>query len=428
MHVTERGLIKGQSLASLYFFLLGFGSLLPYGTVISTLDFFDERYPSGHVTFTFPLASFISNAILIFLMVYIKKRIHLKFRIPISIFITTLLLIGMPIVSFLLPRSTLGLTILWAFQFISGGFNTIFNASVVGLAGHFPPQYMVNNSTGTSISGLLSNLIRLVLLLIFPYEASQASMVYEIVAYYTVAAIILLSCIYLHYKFINSEIAAYYLPPENLPESNRPTIISDERSDSRVYLIMDANNQPVVVVRNAWENTKDNFKELWRVFKSVKGLFLIMTLNHIETYMLIPGVMLKKPIGFMDPAWKIVAFFTVFNFFDATGKALTGIKRLVSQKSLCFVVCVRVIFYFTFLVQATTLNFPVIDQDWFAFVNIMLFALCGGFVTSGVFVLCPQEVDRNDKETAGFLALQSLLIGMAIGSACALPFRRLTPS
>jgi len=77
MHVTEHNLHKGRTIASFYFFMQGLASLSPVNTIYSTLDFFIDRFPTADPSFTFPLANFTSNLLLIFGMVYIKKTFPL---------------------------------------------------------------------------------------------------------------------------------------------------------------------------------------------------------------------------------------------------------------------------------------------------------------------------------------------------------------
>jgi len=421
MYVSEHEIHKGRTIASIYFFMQGLASLIPINTIISTLDFYTDRFPTASPSFTFPLACFTSNVILILIMVYIKKNFSLNFRVPFSLFVMTLLLLGMPIIAVNMPHSLTGLWIILGFQFVSGAFNTISNATVVGLAGHFPSHYIAKNSTGASVSGLLSNILRGVLLIFFPYGTSETHSIYEILIYYITAAVALMICIILHYKFIYSDYAAITLPLDNLPPSKRP----DELSESRLTIILDDQQHVVAVSMTAWENAIDNFQELWRVLKHLKMLLFIMVINNTISASMYPGVMLKKPVTYLDPAWKIVVFAGVFNLFNSLGKFSTIFKGLVCKTVLGMVTGLRLIFLFTFVIEATTLHFPVIDTEWFFYINVALFALTDGFVTSSVFILCPTKVHGHDKEIAGFLSLQGLLFGFTIGTYCALLFRNL---
>ena len=419
MYTTEPELKQGKNLANFYFFMQGLGSFLPWSTILSTLDFYGDRFPNAHVNFTFPLANFISNAILIFVMVYVKKNYSLNCRIPICIAIQIVLLISMPIVALILPNSSLGLWLLFLFQFVGGAFNTISNATVVGLAGHFPPECMAKNSTGVSICGLICNLIRALLLCFFPYEGSELSTAIEMVIYYSITAVLLLVCLLLHFKFIFSDYAAQHLPNDNLPPSKRHTQISDER----LHVILNENHHTVTAPATAWESTKDNFSELWRVLSHMKLPCLIMVVSNIITNMLTPGVMLKRPLGHLNPAWKLVILVGTFNIFNAIGKYSTVFKTLFCENLFMLLVVLRLIFFYTFITEASTVNVPIVDEEWFGFLNIALFALTDGYITTGMFIMCPGKVEGHDKEIAGFLALLSLLVGIATGTVLALPFR-----
>jgi len=424
MHVTEHNLHKGRTIASIYFFMQGLASLSPVNTIYSTLDFFIDRFPTANPSFTFPLANFTSNLLLIFGMVYIKKTFPLNCRVPVSLLVMTLLLLGMPIISLMLPHSQTGLWILYIFLFLSGGFNTIANATVVGLAGHFPSYHIAENATGSSISGLLSNVIRAILLIFFPYGSSETNSAYEALIYYSIAAVVLMFCIYLHYKFIYSDYAAINLPPENLPASRRPDIMSD----SKVYVVLDEHHHTVAVSRTAWENAVDNFQEMWRVLRHMKLLLALMMLSNTITAMMFPGVVLKKDIPFLNPAWKIVALVGTFNLFVSLGKFTTFLRWVVSETLVKFLIFIRILSLFIIITQASTLDVPLLDDHWLMFLNLAFYAYTDGFITSSVFILCPSKVTGHDKEIAGFLSLQGVLLGFTIGTYCALPFRNITPS
>lgn len=423
MYVTEGNLKRGKNLASAYFFMQGLSSLLPYSTILSTLDFYGDRYPHSHASFTFPLATFSANLLFVPLMVFIKKGTSLSFRIPTSLAIIALLLISIPIVALVLPNNTVGLWLLYIFQFLIGGFGAISNATIVGLAGHFPAACMTKNATGASVAGLISNFLRAFLLIFFPYSNSEASTLLGMFIYYSTPAVILLFSIYLHFKFINSDFAAVYLPPENLPPSKRPAVIEE----SRLYVVLDENHHTVVVSKTRWEHTKDSLHELWKVFKHIKLLCLLMILIQMQSNMLVPGVMLKRQTDFLNPAWKVVILLSTFNLFDIFGKVATFLRHTFTEKKLLIIVIFRVVFYFTFIIQATTIDFYFIDNDWFTFVNIAIFAFTGGYVVSGVFILCPEKVEGNEKEIAGFLSLSSALVGIAFGSGIALSFININP-
>ena len=75
--------------------------------------------------------------------------------------------------------------------------------------------------------------------------------------------------------------------------------------------------------------------------------------------------------------------------------------------------------------MATTSNAVVISADWFAFVNMFVFAATNGYGTTAAMVLAPELANKNEKETAGFIMANGLYFGMMAGSFLALVFQNI---
>ena len=141
-----------------------------------------------------------------------------------------------------------------------------------------------------------------------------------------------------------------------------------------------------------------------------------MIIIYIQTMMLFPGVMLKKDIPSLGLTWKVVLLIGVFNIFDTVGKYMTTIRSVIGQTRVFWLVTARIVFYFTFIIQATTTDLPVIGTSWFAFLNVALFELTNGFTTSAVFVLGPEFMEGEKKEIIGFVLASCLSVGLMLGS------------
>ena len=65
----------------------------------------------------------------------------------------------------------------------------------------------------------------------------------------------------------------------------------------------------------------------------------------------------------------------------------------------------------------------VISDDWFTYLNMILFALTTGYSTGSHMNLAPQKVHTElQKETAGFLVSFPLFFGISCGTFFALLF------
>ena len=138
-----------------------------------------------------------------------------------------------------------------------------------------------------------------------------------------------------------------------------------------------------------------------------------------------PGVMLLKTMTILDPTWKTVLLVTTFNFFDCLGKILANYRNLYNKYSVGILTVGRLAFFLPYILMAMNGNYPIINDDWFAFVNSALFAVTNGFCTASLFILGPASVHDHKKEIAGFVMAFSLQIGIVIGSFSALSLQQL---
>ena len=139
--------------------------------------------------------------------------------------------------------------------------------------------------------------------------------------------------------------------------------------------------------------------------------------------------MLKKEIKFCKFAWGLVFYMLSFNVSDTLGKQIAGNRNLFNKKITTIVFFIRftfifVYFYLAIVDEANVNNVYIkwIFNDWVALLNTFLFGLTNGFLTNAYFVLGPEMVKDELKETTGFILVLGLLSGIFIGSMGALLF------
>ncbi len=131
---------------------------------------------------------------------------------------------------------------------------------------------------------------------------------------------------------------------------------------------------------------------------------------------------LKKQIEGLDPAWASTLLVLTFNIFDSVGKYIAEFQNIYNGASTVILVLGRSLFFLTFLVMVGDPSALIVGADWFAFINMAVFALTNGFCTSCVMILAPQKSTDEEKETAGFLMSLPLVFGITCGTLLALVF------
>lgn len=386
---------QDSKLASHYFIFLGLASLLPWNTVLSTLDYYDTQFPDGKVTFYFPAALTTTIILTKLFIVYFKEIFSINLRVAGSLFVQATLLAVFPIFAFIFSGSSVGYWIVMLLLIILGTINQVSYASSMGLAGYFPADCMTNFTTGTGLGGIVTNVLRIATLLFVRTFSSQSSL-FDIFIQYVSTTSFLVFCAYLHLKFVKSDYAVRQI----------------ER-----HTVLQISSKPN---KNHAQELKSSLQRLWKTFKQVQALALFMILIYIQTLMLFPGVMLKQEIPNLDLSWKVVLLQATYNISDTLGKLLTKHVLLRKQAIFKLILC-RFVFYFTFITQAVTSGAPIIDDVWFTILNIVLFGVSNGFTTSAIFIFGPQEFDGEDKEIVIFLLLNCLSFGIMLGSFMAIP-------
>ena len=320
--------------------------------------------------------------------VYIKRHLSLNLRVSGSLFFMLLFLILIPITAEKFSGTNTGLWFCFILLFLIGAVNTISNASIAGLSGHFSANGRSLHSAGTGFAALITNFIRACILAV-SNEDSQGTNINAIILFYGAAVFLLICGIILHFIFIRSE-------------------------DTRAKFEDQTNT-----------NHEQNFQQQWIVFKKNSFLVLAMFICNVQTFMLYPGVLFQKPLDFTNFSWTVVIICSIFNVFDTLGKYLPFIKSLLQSKNLLITLILRMFFFVAFIWPVIDKNVVLLSQPWFFLMMIALFGLSNGYVISSSFVMVPETVEGEKKEVAGFVAFNAMITGIMIGSFLALPFATL---
>jgi len=423
-------MIKGQPESStftkFYFYLQGIGCLLGWNAVLTALDWFQGQFPDVEVFFVFPLPIFIFNLLLCPFMPQISKFAGLDARIAGSTAVQIGVLVLLPILAELLPN-TAGFLLIMALLAVLGAMNTIQSASCAGLAANFPFSDMGGLITGYGLAGMIINGFRGICLGIFGPEGGIAG----IAVYFTCAVGITLLCILVHYKFIKTEYCQYYLnKAANAAGDDTSFTRGGEELNSQLIFENDTSsaisgNQVGVADDNSQISILPQSNQpptLFGVWKEVALYSILMIVNYIQTFLVFPGVALMKQLDFVGGgAWSALILIFSLNFGDTVGKMMTGYRNLYNKYSIAGMVAFRFLFFINFIILAKNQSTSFINTDWFAVLNMLVFTFMNGFHTSSLFIMGPESVKDNKKETAGFIMQLSLYIGIISGTFLALP-------
>lgn len=161
------------------------------------------------------------------------------------------------------------------------------------------------------------------------------------------------------------------------------------------------------------------------VMKKIWLHMFCVWLNFAIVFTVFPAVAIMKNLSGLSAAWTNTILIFIYNLGDTIGK-MSSQKQFYNTLSATVLVVARLAFVVLFAMVAYyqgDRSIPVISEDWFAFLNMALFALTTGLSTGSHMNLAPQKVTSElQKETAGFLMSFPLFFGISCGTFFALIF------
>lgn len=139
---------------------------------------------------------------------------------------------------------------------------------------------------------------------------------------------------------------------------------------------------------------KDNMSYAWKILFSLMFVF-------ITTFVVFPGAIFVERVSFMAPGskigeYKIIGFILVFNIFDTIGRKLAG-KFHLNAKIIMIGALVRAIFIpsMIFLALKNNEDVPVFETDAFRLINLILFSVTNGYISTQCCIKAPSFVPKQ---------------------------------
>jgi len=410
---------SGDSLTFTYFLMQGAGTLISWNAILNGLDYYNQQFAAlGLSAFTlFPIAVFVAQGLANLAMTNISKSLSFNTRIIGPLVVLSIILFSLPIVTHFVTGTLFGFWVIMAMLFVLGFCGTVYQSSVSGMMSFFPGKYSSIFLSGTGAAGLVMNALRAIAILIFVSPDGSTSNS-QIIFYFGFASLIMVSCMIVHMVFVKTE---YY--------TSRAESQNDGGDDQEASLTFE-NQAGVSEGRLSLleaENNNSGFNGMMIVFRAAMIPILCLLTNYIQTFTFFPGVMHARNTPGLDDPWKMVSMLTVFNIFDIVGKAAAEKREKYNDQILMLVTAFRFVFLFTFVVQVVLPNWMITSSLAFCYVNIAVFGLTNGFVTTASFILAPEKVEGKKKQLAGFLSVTALTTGIMLGTIVAYPFGNLKP-
>lgn len=407
---VNKGKEISEKVIIFYFFMLGGTCNIGWNATLNSLDFFKATFPDYNPSFIFPLAIYSAQLFSIFFITKLSTMFSYQVRILLCLITNGFIMLLISLESQLFANSLFGMCWIMFTLFIHGFANNLCYASVTGFTSKIEPRFIVYTLIGVSFFGLVASALKAVVLWIF--DPSSDDDLASAFVYYLIITFIFGGTLALHIMFMRSE----FLRVRSLPQDEQPTTIAN--TESR---LVDEDASSLII------HPKRDFATLYVVFKEIKYFLVLMFTLYIQMDLPYPGVMLKKPMPSMAEHTKTVSLMLTFAFFLVAGKKLAQYREYYSKFVVIAVILCRFIFVVFFILQAVTLSIPILNTEWFAYVNVGLFGLTMGFSSVSLFILGAEQVKGENKEVSGFLTVFTINIGAILGGTFSLLLKDIGP-
>lgn len=439
-------------LGKITFFFIGVASLVGWNAILTGLDFFTSKFPDYDYSFYISIPMFVGNNLVNLFIHILSKYLSLKLRIIIGLMGQILTLILIPIQAKFMEGTASGFYISLLLVFFDGCCISMQQSSSVAFAAVCPYQALNIFFTGTGMGGIIICLVRCIMLGSIGAEGEDSIFLGTLV-YFIIAAVLLFAAIFLFLAFYKSPYCRMQLNKSKLKSFARTDNIVDQivagplqnlsqqdLLDENTLLATKSGKEPLIKEEEGDKTYDGNINGenplsliiedqksvsfIFKVFKKIQPFPLLVFLIYVQTFMLFPGVALKRQLSSLkNPAWSATIMILTFNIGDTIGKYL-GNFRFYNKINTTIFVLFRFIFFASYICIVVT-DADVITDDWFMVINMLVFAIMNGLGTCAAMVLAPEVAQKNEKETAGFIMNNGLYMGIMIGSFMALTFKNL---
>ncbi|NXG08122.1 S29A3 protein, partial [Sakesphorus luctuosus] len=421
--------------AYVIFFLLGIGSLLPWNFFITAKHYWmyklqncsDQAGPGGQVESDLRdyFESYISIASTVPSVLCLIGNFLLVNKVPASVRILSSLFVMLAV--FLVITVLVKVdTSTWTTPFFAltvgcvavvSSASTIFSSSIFGLSSCFPMRNLQALISGQAMGGTISAVASVIDL------AAAADVTDSALAYFLTADIFIVVCIMVYLLLPRLEYSRYYLNSQKDSPSLAP-VPSDSSMEDKA--------EPGGSANSSFLTKSTGIPPLRPILQKTAVLGFCLFYVFFISIIIFPSLSsniesVSKSSGSL---WSTKYFvpltsFLLYNFADWCGRQITAWIQVPGPKSklLPALVLLRTIFLPLFILSnyqpRAHIQRVVFNQDIYPVVFTALLGLSNGYLGTLVMIYGPKIVPKELAEAAGVVMTFYLMLGLAVGSACA---------
>lgn len=410
------------------FYFIGIGSLLPWNFFITANKYFqfklrntslpwDDGYFKTDLQLNFEssitIASTVPNVLFNFITAFMASRIPLKGRmifsnvVVIVVFIITLLLVKIDSDNW----QAIFYSITLLSVVILSAASSVYMASMFGLAGMFPIQYMQAIMSGQAIGGVFAALANILSIALSGSNERDSAFVF-----FTIATVTSLAALIGYISLYTNDFSKYYINYQDVleiiePEENDNDEVSTRSENSVQYNAPPSTGSPYLAV----------CKKIWLDSLGAGSVFFV-SLTCFPALASAIASTLDVSSVWRDQYFSAVVCFLLFNMGDWCGRATAGAIKWPTDRhrNKILVVCAfRVVFIpliFFCNIQPRVYTGTYFGNDFWPLIFILTLGLTNGYFSTLCMMYGPKRVESRYAEYAGTFMSVSLTVGLAAGS------------
>lgn len=315
------------------------------------------------------------------------------------------------------------------FGFCSG----MVQGTVFTMAGSMPFKYIAAVMFGSGIVGLALAFLRAITLASFPVtgdgtsEKDKENEFHSALVFYGIAAVVMLACAVLQLMVQRNEYAIYYLDWTKNPRYQKASEVNNTEDTGEFNELKLMRKTSSIAVEPKVETWGTYLPAAKRNFMQTEGLLFSLLYIFLMTFVIFPNALASSYYGFLlgrnqELSWYYCINTTIFCIGDAIGRKLGGMPacnlqiKWVNINSLLRTIFLATTLLITFEVGPDWL----FNSTWFKFLNLTLFALSNGFISTQCAVQAPSTVPFKMRAQVGSFIGVTITAGILLGSTLAL--------
>lgn len=392
------------SLLYVMFLLFGVGSLLPFNCYITPYEYIVTFYPRPTLSF-FSLFYNVGNWSMMFIYLKFGRKIPAR-SANLVVFITWIVCLTiLPTLVFFnmdkIPRFVIALILV----FVSGALNGICFPKIISVGSRIDFSMVQAMMSGNGVAGIITAALyaitKGVAIASGDGKFTEGQLKYGTLSYFILSDLFLIACVFAWIKVMKDYPHLNY--DEQQPEAEikiEESISADiqQQSGALANDTIEAGAKPMDSATNPKTGQRYTFMQLVRILLMPGfGVFFVF----LVTLAFFPAISGQVPYvdGHYgkkdDHGWWSVSMTSLFMIFDYVGRTLPQIEALtrVKRVPLLIMSLARIVFGVMFMLMAlpiptrgqdgkiTAIN-SLIQSDYVSTINMILFALTNGYVST----------------------------------------------